>query len=61
MVEKTAYHPCQIAVRISDPFLAGISQDGKRGARPSFQDRSVCFASLHRLYSGHTSAAICLL
>ena len=61
MVEKTAYHPCQTAVRISDQFLAGISQDGKREARPSYQDRSVCFASLHRLCSGHRSAAIRLL
>lgn len=45
MVEKT--------VRISDPFRAGLSQDGKRGVRPKYQDRSVCFASLHRSYSGH--------
>ena len=61
MVEKTAYHPCQTAVRIWDRFLAEISQDGKREARSSYQDRSGCFASLRRLYSGHKSAAICLL
>ena len=61
MVGKTAYHPCQTAVRIWNRFLAGISQDGKREARPSYQDRSECFASLRRLYSDHMSAAICLL
>ena len=61
MVGKTAYHLCQTAVRISDRFLAGIAQDGKREARPSYQDHSVYFAGLRQLYSGHESASICLL
>ena len=60
MVETPVCHPRQSAVRISDRFRAGLSQDGKRGVRPL---RIVLYVlpvyTDHILATG--SAAICLL